>query len=265
MRDYGLVYDDGKKVIAFDNREFPNRAAMERYAQAMDAIAGRELHWRELATEFGIHKLNVGEQARLANWQPRMANAKKPFVLGVDNPFTTDAADSIVDRQRVNLGKPVDRKKLYAEGSKEWQAKHDANAAEAEELAGRERTIRATKHLLDRVRFDPTVTTDVVIQAVQAVRAASTPGSDFDEVKRLVGDAIDAETARNNAKQTALREQIELLQSQLDERPLPEAPALAPKSPSVPYPHYEREVDPAKQMAMIRANRQALGLSEDQS
>ncbi len=228
MRNYGIVYEGQGKIIAFNNREFRSRTEMEAYAHAMDTVAGRELDWQELTSEFGIHKLSMGQQARLANWRPKMANVGEDFKLGRDNPFETEAARQLAERDTIARGHRVDRAKMMREAAKKWNAEHDVKAEAAAELASRERTIRAASQLQDRVRFDPTAAVDDVIQAVQAARAASTPGADLDEVKRLVSEAIDAETRRIEVRKEGLRGRITDLQKQLDGRERPDGPEPSP-------------------------------------
>lgn len=235
MRDYGILYTNDKtgEITAFDGRTFPSMAALEKFAGMADAYALRAVSARELASPHGIHKYPTPWAVADANWKP----PTKPVESGAnvyEDPQVLEYAQHLKSRQ----GGAIDRHKLYAQASKELKAREKSEAEQAAEAEKREPTIRAARAYLDRVRFSTDATIEELQLAIRAHIAAKTLDADAHIAKEMLSQGLDLETARNNEKQRLLRDKIAELQSQLDDRPLPEPP-----KPAAPAPPSEDRVE----------------------
>lgn len=154
------------EVFAFGKR-FPNLAAAERgvaeIIKRRETIAGRKLSAKELR-EGVAHRDDMDERAKVAaqQWQPTMPVEE----AGEQNPFR---------KARLEPKEPRNRKELMAKAERDYDAKLEREAADADSKADPRRAkARATAdELWEQVAFDPTATTSQLVAVEQLQRQAS--------------------------------------------------------------------------------------------
>lgn len=161
-----IVTNSKGESFAFGKR-FKTLAEAERYVndtiKRRETIAGRKLSASEL--QHGVaHKDDMDERAKVAaqQWRPMMPLEE----VGELNPFR---------KARLEPREPRNRKELMLKAEREYDAKLEREAADAEAKADPRaaKARAAADELWEQVAFDPTATTSQVVAVEQLQRQAS--------------------------------------------------------------------------------------------